>query len=234
VNPQDGRSIAANTSGQGGEMKKLESGVLWGALLIILGLLFLLQSLNIISGTWTLLWSVLFGLGGVAFLYVFVNDRSKNWWSIIPGFTLLGLAALLFLELLFPSAGEWGGGLFLGAIGLSFWAIYLTRREFWWAVIPAGVLSTLAVVATLPSFVSGDLSGGLFFIGIGLTFTLVYLLPTTEGRMKWALIPAGILIVMGLLVMAASASLINYFWPLVLVALGVYVLWRNLATRKAE
>jgi hypothetical protein len=215
-------------------MKKIESGVLWGGLLVVLGVLFLMQSLNIISGTWTLLWAVLFGLGGLAFVYVFTNDRAKNWWSIIPGFTLLGLAALMFLETIFPRSGSWGGGFFLGAIALSFWVIYITRREFWWAVIPAGVLSTLAVVAMLPSFMGGDLSGGLFFIGIGLTFALVYLLPTTEGRMKWALIPAGILIVMGVLVMAASASLINYLWPLVLIALGVYVLWRNLTGRKAE
>lgn len=215
-------------------MKKIESGVWWGGFLIILGLLFLLQSLNVISGTWTPLWAVLFGLGGLAFLYLFGHDRAKNWWAVIPGFTLFGLAALLFLEMLSSDAGEWAGGLFLGAIALSFWVIYITRREFWWAIIPAGVLSTLAVVATVSSFTSGELSGGLFFLGLGLTFALVYWLPTTDGRMKWALIPAGILILMGLLVMASSASLINYIWPLVLIAGGVYVLWRNLAGRKAE
>ena len=37
--------------------------------------------------------------------------------------------------------------MFLGTIGLSFWVIYLTRRDFWWAVIPGGALMTLALVA---------------------------------------------------------------------------------------
>jgi hypothetical protein len=216
-------------------MNRIGSSILWGGLLIILGLLFLLQSLNVITGAMTLLWAVLFGLGGLAFLYVFLNNRAQSWWAIIPGFVLCWLAVLLFFDAVLPGvSGTWGGGLFLGAIALSFWIIYVTKREFWWAVIPAGVLSTLAVVALLPDTSGGNLSGGLFFIGLGLTFGLVYLLPTTEGRMKWALIPAGILGVMGLLVIASSASLINYVWPLVLVALGCYILLRNLLSRKAE
>ncbi len=215
-------------------MKKLELNIVWGGLLVVLGVLLLLQSLGVLGKGMTLLWAVLFGIGGLVFLYVFYTNRA-NWWAIIPSFALLGLAALLGLEAVTPGGvGRLGGSLFLGAIALSFWAVYLLNRENWWAIIPAGVLSTLTVVAGLPDSLQGTVTGGLFFIGLAATFGLVYLLPGKEGQMKWALIPAGILFLIGLMVMAASASLINVLWPLALIVVGGYIILRNFVSRKGE
>jgi hypothetical protein len=72
--------------------------------------------------------------------------------------------------------------------------------------------------------------GGAFFLGLAVTFGLVYILPSPSGRMKWALYPAGILLILGILVMLGATNLLNYVWPLALLIAGAYVIY--LAVRK--
>jgi hypothetical protein len=191
----------------------------------------LLQNLGILGGVLGFLWAFLFGAGGLVFLSVFLADRS-NWWAIIPGVVLLSLAAVVALDQLVPEADEaWGGALFLGGVGLSFWLIYFTNRGHWWAVIPGGVLFTLALVAGLSSVFEDVEMGGVFFLGLGLTFGLLSLLPTPEGRMKWALIPAAVLLVMGLLLLAAAIAILEVLWPAALILVGLYFVIRVFVSR---
>jgi hypothetical protein len=200
-------------------------------LLIAGGVLFLLDSLGLIA-VGPILWPVLIGFASLAFLFVFATAPQTNWWAAIPGFVLLGLTGTIALDQLAPEiAGEWGGALFLGGIALAFWAIYLVNPEHWWAVIPGGVLLTLALVAGLSSALEGVEMGGIFFFGLGLTFALLALLPTPEGRLTWAIIPAIVLLAMGALITAAAAQLINYIWPVVLILGGLYLLYRVFRSR---
>ncbi len=211
-------------------MKKFDIRIIGGILLVAAGILLLLQELDIIP-IGDLIWPILFGAGGLVFLYVFLTNRAQ-WWALIPGCTLLGLAGLMAWEKLAPqSAGPWGATFFLGGIGLSFLLIYLNDREFWWAIIPAGTLFTVALVAGLSSVLEGVAVGGVLFLGLALTFAALYLVRTPEGRMKWALIPAAILLVIGLGVLAFSESLLKYLWPLALIVAGAYILIRA-AVRK--
>ncbi len=213
-------------------MKRLGVRVIGGILLIAVGILYLLQNLGILGGVLDLLWAFLFGAGGAVLLYIFLADRA-NWWAIIPGFVLLSLAALIALDWLAPEIGDaWGGALFLAGIGLAFWIVYLTNREYWWALIPGGVLLTLALVAGFSSAFEGVEIGGIFFLGLGLTFGLLAFAPTPQGRMKWALIPAAILLVMGLLLMAAATAVLEYIWPVALILTGIYVILRTFGLRR--
>ena len=195
-----------------------------GVLLIVLGALFLLQNFGLLGGVENLVWLSLFGLGGLVFLGVFISNH-EHWWAIIPGFTLLGLAALIGFG---DRMGALGGALFLGAIGLSFWVIYILKREFWWAVIPGGTLFTLALVAGLAESLPGLEVGGIFFLGLAATFGLLYFIPTPEGRLKWALIPAGVLGIMGLFITVAAGNLIGWIWPAALILGGGYLIFRAL------
>lgn len=208
-------------------MKSNRSYILVGILLVVIGFLFLLQNFGVFGGLENLIWTILFGAGGVAFLGVFLSNQ-EHWWAIIPGFTLLGLAFLIgFGEYM----GAWGGALFLGAIGLSFWVIYLLRRDFWWAIIPGGALMTLALVAGLSGVVQDDdgmAIGGILFLGFALTFLLVYLAPTPQGRMRWSLIPAGILGVMGVLFLLSLGGFINYALAVGLILVGGFLVVRTL------
>lgn len=207
-------------------MKRFDVRAIGGILLIVVGVLLLLQNIGIFVGVVALIWALIFAAGGLIFLYMFLTNRTQ-WWAIIPGFALLGLAALIALDEFFPRVGDiLGGTLFLGGIGLAFWVIYFLKRESWWAVIPGGVMFTLALIAGLDSVFEGLETGGVLFLGLGLTFGLLSFVPTPQGRMKWALIPAAVLLVMGLLITAATTGLLNYLWPIALILAGLYLLFR--------
>ncbi len=210
--------------------KLLESRLFWGVVLIVGGVLFLLQNLFGIQ-LGALFWSILFVLGGLFFLSVYWTERS-NWWAIIPGFVFIGIGLTIGLGALFPAAADiLGGTIILGSIGLSFLVIYLLNRDFWWALIPAGVLLTLAVVISLESVLTEFGFVSLFFLGMALTFAVVALLPTSQGRMSWAWIPAGILGIMGIIFGAFSGAFMAYVTPIVLILGGGYLVVRSLVKR---
>lgn len=216
-------------------MKWLESRVLWGSIFILGGILFLLQNLNLLH-VGDLFWVILFGLIGVYILSIYFMNHA-NWWALIPGIVLIDLAAVVALNLILPGSNNfWSGSLFLGGIGLAFWLVYLNNRSFWWAIIPGGVLFTLALVAAVAGIVPGLETGGIFFLGLGATFALVAALPTGEGvqprSLRWAFIPAVVLVIMGLLISAASSSIINYIWPVVLILGGIYLVYITLISRR--
>lgn len=212
-------------------VKWFASRVVWGFLLIFGGILFMLQ--NIFGWEFGgLFWAVVFGLAGLAFLTVFINDR-QAWWGLIPGFILLGIGALIGLSAFSERAAEvWGGPLVLGSIGLAFVGVYLAKRDAWWPLIPAGVMVTLALVAGLERSIAGFELGGVFFLGLGLTFALVAVIPGVGSGRQWAWIPAGILILIGVLISFASGRAMGYIGPLILIGLGILLILRNFVFRK--
>jgi len=208
-----------------------ESRIFWGLVLIIAGTAFLLQNLDVFEFG-DVFWGVVFILGGGFFLSIYASNRT-NWWSLVPGFVLLGISAIIILGELAPNFEDtWGGSIVLGSIGIAFLAVYLTDRNNWWAVIPGGVMFTLAIVAGFEEVLAGLEVGGIFFIGLGLTFVLVALAPSPQGQMRWAWIPAGILLLMGLLISAAAGELIQFVFPTALIVFGLYLVYRAFFSRK--
>lgn len=206
-------------------MKWITSRVLWGLLLVAGGVIFLLENLNIIEVS-GLFWAVLFAIAGLGFLTGFISDR-QHWWALIPGIILLAIGTLIFLDTVSPRATERiGGVIVLGGIGLAFLIVYLVNRANWWALIPAGVMFTLSAVALLEGTMTGFETGGIFFLGLGLTFLLVALLPTPDGYMRWAFIPAGVLLLIGILMTAAMTQAINFVWPIALIVVGLFLVLR--------
>lgn len=202
----------------------------FGVLLVALGGLFLLQNFGFLGDIGNFIWVALFGSGGLAFLWVFIANR-EHWWALIPGFALLGLAGTLLLSGL-DIAGGLTGGFFLGSIGMAFLIIYTIRREHWWAIIPAGALLTLALVATVSSSLPGEVGGSLFFFGLAATFGALYLLPTPMDRPSWPLIPAGILAIIGVLVLASGGNMLGLVVPFALMALGGVIVFRAIMQRQ--
>ncbi len=210
-------------------MKRFDMRIVIGVVLIVAGSMYLLQNLGIFYGGVNLLGAIAVGSAGVASLYVYANNK-ENWWALIPGTTLIAIALNILLDMISYDLGNiLGGGIVLGGIALSFWMIYFTQRgSFWWAVIPAGVLSSLAVVAVADE-IFGD-TGGLFFLGLGLTFLFIATLPGYEGQLKWAFIPGWILIAIGAISLPFMGNLLNILFPLALIGAGVYVIYRNFKT----
>lgn len=203
-----------------------------GALLVVAGVLVLLQNLNILRTGLSLLWSLCFLAAGGIFSYLYFKDRGR-WWWIIPGFTFLGLGALILLSWVWPGLGNTlGTTLFLGAIGAAFFVIYADHRQHWWPIIPAGVMITVALSTLVEDLVSPWFdTGSLVLIGLGVTFLLVYLLSPTTNRMTWALWPAGILAAIGVIIGIGTSPAMAYVGPLALVAIGGYLVYRAVSSR---
>ena len=126
----------------------ISSRYFWGGLILGAGIILLLESLNIIDFG-SLLWSLLFFLGGLIFLSVFASSKD-NWWAVIPAFALIGIGGLIGLEYFAPDiSDEVGGSIVLASIGLSFLIVYLVDHNNWWAVIPCGVLVAIAITVGL-------------------------------------------------------------------------------------
>jgi hypothetical protein len=193
-------------------MKRFDYRILVGTALILGGILMLLNQTGILKGTVDLFWAGLLAIAAAIFLFWFFSDRSK-WWAAIPGFTLAGLAVS---SLLLNRIG-WGGLAFLGGIGLGFWAIYFSERTRWWAIIPGGVLLTLGITSVMSDAYGVMDSGGVFFVGLGLTFVLVALL----AKMKWAFIPAAVLLLLGFFLGTPFVGYMQYIWIGVLLVAGV-------------
>jgi hypothetical protein len=211
--------------------KVLTSSILWGFVLIIGGVLLLLDSTGVFKGG-ALFWTIALGVVGILFLWFYFTNRD-HWWSLIPGIILLGVSATLGLSSFLPGFDEsnYVGTIILGSIALGFLLVYLANRNNWWAIIPAGVMATIAVVATFDTMTTGLASGGIFFLGLGITFALVAFLPNPVSKMRWAWIPAGILGIFGIILFVASETYLNYVWPIAILLVGIYLIIRSL-TRK--
>jgi hypothetical protein len=208
----------------------LKSRILWGCLLILGGVLFLLQNLGVIEFG-GLFWAVLLGLGALFFLTIFFTSRT-NWWALIPGMALMGVALVVILGYLSPGISDvWSGFIVLGSIGLSFILIFLVNHQNWWALIPGGALITLGLVSGAAQFLPGIETGGIFLLGLGVTFALVALVPTPQGRMWWAWIPAGILAFIGLILTAVAGNIFIYIGPFVLIVGGGILIYFALKPR---
>ncbi|MAT43490.1 MAG: hypothetical protein CL609_14230 [Anaerolineaceae bacterium] len=212
-------------------MKNTNWRVLGGGLLILVGLLTLLETLNIFPFT-GVLWGLVMGAAGLAFLIYLIGNRSQ-WWAIIPGVVLVSLSALILIDTLFPNVdGDVGGIIFLGGIGLAFWMVYAMNTRRWWAIIPAGVLTALAATVFFDGFTRLD--GGIFFLfGLALTFALVALLPGLPGSKKWPWIPAGILFVISVLALFTTLNWTSFFWAVLLIVAGLFLIFRNFLPKKS-
>jgi hypothetical protein len=159
---------------------------------------------------------------------VLVSNKA-NWWAAIPGVILVGLGTVTGLALLVPNLqDEIPGAIFLGSIGIAFLLVYLVARQNWWAIIPAGVMLSLAVTTFVSPF-NGQVAGGVFLIGLAITFALLWWIPSI--KMTWAWIPALVLAVVGVFV-AASGVAWDYIWPAALIIVGVYFIYRAIRSHR--
>jgi len=129
---------------------------------------------------------------GLPFVVAFFLDRAKNWWALIPA----GVMAFLTLVVLAVDnvPGEWIGAGFLFILALAFFLVYVSRRALWAAIV-AYVLFVLSFMPVMALTSLPELSGVIMLFAIGLPFLFVYF---RSPERWWAIIPAGILLTMGI------------------------------------
>ncbi len=214
-------------------MKPFNWRVPFGIVLVVLGVLAFLQSFNLINfegGIWLLLFGAIFGVAGASFVYALVADRNA-WWAAIPGVTLIGLGVMMVL-LSFGGTflDNFAPALFLASIAGSFWLVYFMKRAFWWAIIPAGVMTTIAVIVLLPD--QGNLVPAVLFLGMAATFAVLGFVNINGRRLSWPWIPAGILALMGIIFGITSTGVTAIVWAVLLILAGAFLVARPYLLKK--
>jgi hypothetical protein len=200
-----------------------------GIFFLFIGLAALFTNLGYLSLE-KYIWPGLLAAGGLIFLFFFLASKS-NWWAAIPGCILLAIGVTSALPWIAPGLeARIGGPVVLAGISLGFWLVYLRTPGNWWAIIPAGVMLSVASM-TLISTDSGLETAGIFFIGLGLTFALVALLPGASLRMGWPWIPAGILLLMGFLFISSASKLASLVLPGAMIVGGLVLVLRAFRNR---
>jgi hypothetical protein len=183
-----------------------------------------------------------FALLGLSFVFSYLNKRS-DWWRLIPAFTLLAVAAVIFLSTR-GVASAWVAAALLSGIALAFLVIYASdREERWWALIPFGSVLVMVAVILLGArpATSTALLGAVLFGGMGLVFFLIYALARDRQRFGWALVPTAALGVMALVALATYApeavpalAEAAPLWPALVVLFGlVLIAYAAMRARRA-
>ncbi|MET4589431.1 hypothetical protein [Arthrobacter sp. 754] len=208
-------------------MNSAKTSIIAGIVLMAVGGLLLLDLLNVVESA-AYVPALIFAAAGVVFLSVFSRSR-ENWWAAIPGSVFLGLAAVITATQL--TEGRFGAAYLFLFMAAGFAAVYLREQANWWALIPCGVMFTLAIIVALPQGLPGMTVPAVLFLGLAATFGLLSLVPVKAdghtARMKWPLIPAAVLGVMGVIFgLQATALLISgdFAVPAVMILAGIALL----------
>ena len=145
---------------------------------------------------------------------------------VLPGLILIVLG-ILFLT--FQSLGV-GGESVVAVIGLVFLALYAYTGHYG-SLVPGGIMTGLGVGVIVAA--RSPENGPAVLLGLGTGFLSIYALGArwrhTPGGW-WPLIPGGVLTLIGLLLAAGQSGLleaIGQWWPLVLILIGAYLLFRG-------
>lgn len=192
-----------------------------GGIMLFLAMVTLL--VDNVGGEW--IGSLFLFLIGLSFLIVYLNNRSRTWALLVA--YILGVLSIA------PAMASGGGdtaayfgSVFLLAIALPFFVVYFRSPENWWAIIPAGVMTTLSIIATLgiagwiKDTQTGGYSNAILMGGIAVTFAIVWL----RNAKAWAKVVTIVLAVLAL----GSVFFVSYyemFWPVAIILAGGYLLY---------
>jgi len=199
-----------------------------GGLLILFGALSLLEVYTDL-GPW--IWVTILAVAGLGVYGIYAMDRSEKW-MLIVSYVLLVVAGLVTLVTLNVLRDEAIATYVLIAIALPFLLVFLRNREQWWALIPAYVLTAVGVMVGLTGLGVLDdlLIPAYVMFAIAIPFFVVF---ARDTKKWWALIPGGVLAVIGLSFLIAEAS-VQYIAPAALIIVGVWVLVRQFVRKEPD
>jgi len=155
------------------------------------------------------------------FLVVYFKNQQR-WWALIPAYVFLLIGLLITMDEVLRLGEEIIAPGIVGGIGLPFLYVYFRNRENWWALIPSYILLAIATMIGLLEFrlLTGLAIPSFIMLAIAVPFIFVYF---HNRENKWALIPGGIIALMGL-GFSLGTDFGKYLTPAVLVIAGAWML----------
>lgn len=179
-----------------------------------------------VGGEWV--GSMFLFLIGLSFLVVYLNNRTRTW-ALLVAYILGVLSIAPAMASGRGDMAAYFGPVFLFAVGLPFFVLYFRSVENWWAIIPAGVMTMLAIIATLAiagwvrDTQTGGYSNAILMGGLAVTFAVVWLRHARPWAKVVSIVLAGLAIVS-----VFFASYYEIFWPVAIILVGGYLLYTAL------
>lgn len=198
----------------------------WWALIpcgIMLFLAMVTLLVDNVGGEW--IGSLFLFLIALSFFVVYLNNHARTWALLV--------AYIMFVLSIAPAMSSGGGemaayfgAVFLFAIALPFFVVYFRSPENWWAIIPAGVMTTLTIITILAiaglirNVEQGGYANAILLGGIAVTFAIVWL----RNEKAWAKV---VTIILAALAVASVflAAYTEIFWPMAIILAGGYLLY---------
>jgi hypothetical protein len=168
----------------------------------------------------------------LSFLFVYLNNRTRTWALLVAYITaVLGIAPLMATG---GRDAAYYGSIFLFAVALPFFILYFRSAQNWWAIIPAGSITVIAIIAALAiaGLIRNENEGGyanaLLMGGLAATFAVIWL----RHSKPWAKV---VTIVLALLAVGSVffATYSQILWPVAIILGGIYLLFTALRPRTA-
>jgi len=208
------------------DIRSRSGALVWGSLLIILGAILLVETFVVLS-PWV--WVAALVILGAICLFIYTTETSQRW-ILIPTYTLWAIAGLIaFVELDFLR-DHFVATYVLTVIALPFLYVFLRDRSQWWGLIPAYILFAVGMMVGLigESVLEGLLIPSYVLLAIAFPFFVVYVRDTKQW---WALIPGGIIGIIGFSFLLAEGAF-KYLLPALVILAGAWILIRQFIRRE--
>ena len=197
-----------------------------GGVMLFLGLTTLL--VDTVNGEW--IGALFLFLIALSFFVVYLNDRARIWALIVA--YIIGVLSIAPMLAAGGETAAYYGPIFLFAVALPFFILYFRSVDNWWAIIPAGAVTTAGIVAALAiaGLIRNENEGGfanaIMMSGLAATFAVVWL----RHDRQWARIATIILIVLavGSIFFATYMQIVG---PLLIIVAGIYLFFTALRPR---
>jgi hypothetical protein len=198
-----------------------KSGLVWGGLLIVFGVLALLETVTDL-GAWV--WVAVLTIGGLLVYGLYATDRAEKRLLIIS-YAMLAVAGLVTLLTLGVLDDPYVATYVLLAIALPLLVAFLRDRTKWGLLIPAYALLAVGVFIPLSElgFLDDNLTVTYVLFAVAIPFFVVFI---RNSKNWWALIPGGILAIIGLSFLIAEAS-VEYIFAAALIVAGIFIVVRQ-------
>ena len=203
-----------------------KSGLVLGGLLIVFGVLALLETVTDLSA-WV--WVAVLTVGGLGVYAIYAMDRTEKWLLIIS-YAMLAVAGLLTFLTLGVLVDSYVATYVLLTIAIPFLVAFLFNRTNWGLLIPFYVLLVIGIMVPLLELgvLNDTLVATYVLLAIAIPFFIVYIRNTKNW---WALIPGGILAVIGIAFLIAEAA-VEYVFPAALIVGGILVVIRQFTKKE--